>query len=129
MKVLALDYGKARTGVAICDASGALARPLETIERVGAPAGMARLLAIVAEHQPDLLLVGLPVLADGSRGEQADATLAFVGRLKAVCGVPIEMEDERFTSRIAQTKGGEAGLDARAAAELLQGWLDRRSGA
>ena len=129
MKVLALDYGKARTGVAICDASGALARPLETIERVGAPVGMARLLAIVAEHQPDLLLVGLPVLADGSRGEQAEATLAFVGRLRAACGVPIEMEDERFTSRIAQTKGGEAGLDARAAAELLQGWLDRRSGA
>ena len=129
MKVLALDYGRARTGVAICDASGALARPLETIEGVGAPAGMARLLAIVAEHEPDLLLVGLPVLADGSRGEQADATLAFAGRLRAACGVPIEMEDERFTSRIAQTKGGEAGLDARAAAELLQGWLDRRSGA
>ncbi|MEY4226905.1 MAG: hypothetical protein RL190_1662 [Actinomycetota bacterium] len=129
MKALALDYGKARTGVAVSDAAGELARPLETIERVGAPAGMARLLAIVAEHQPDLLLVGLPVLADGSRGEQADATLAFVGRLKAVCGVPIEMEDERFTSRIAQTKGGTAGLDARAAAELLQGWLDRRRGA
>jgi putative Holliday junction resolvase len=129
VKVLALDYGTARTGVAVCDTSGALARPLETIERVGAPAGMARLLAIVAEHQPDLLLVGLPVLADGSRGEQVDATLAFAGRLRAACGVPIEMEDERFTSRIAQTKGGEAGLDARAAAELLQGWLDRRGGA
>lgn len=129
MKVLALDYGKARTGLAISDATGALARPLETVERVGAATGMARLLAIVAEHQPDLLLVGLPVRSDGSRGEQADATLAFVGRLRAVCGVPIEMEDERFTSRIAQTKGGEAGLDARAAAELLQGWLDRRRGA
>ncbi|MFM7551235.1 MAG: Holliday junction resolvase RuvX [Actinomycetota bacterium] len=129
MKVLALDYGTARTGVAVGDATGALARPLEVIERVGAPAGMARLLAIVAEHEPDLLLVGLPVLPDGGRGEQADATLAFVGRLRAACEVPIEMEDERFTSRIAQTKGGAAGLDARAAAELLQGWLDRRPGA
>lgn len=128
MKVLALDYGTARTGVAVSDPAGELARPLEVVERVGAKPGMERLLAIVAEHEPDLLLLGLPVLPDGTRGEQANATLAFAGRLKAVCGVPIEMEDERFTSRIAQTKGGAAALDARAAAELLQGWLDRRRG-
>lgn len=124
MKVVALDYGAARTGVAVT--AGELARPLTTIERIGSAAGMERLLAILREEQPELLLVGLPLAQDGSRGKQANATLAFVGRLQAVCDVPIEMEDERFTSRIAQTKGGSAGLDDRAAAELLQGWLDRR---
>jgi putative Holliday junction resolvase len=126
MKVLALDYGSARTGLAISDPSGLLARPLVAIERIGTQGGMAQLLAIVRTEQPVLLLVGLPLREDGTQGEQANATLAFVGRLRAVCEVPIEMEDERFTSRIAQSKGGVSSLDDRAAAELLQGWLDRR---
>ena len=124
MKVLALDYGSARTGLAISDASGALARPLTFVERIGTPAGLEQLLSVIAEEQPELLLVGLPVLADGTRGAQANATLAFVGRLRAVCAVPVEFEDERFTSRIAETKGGASSLDDRAAAVLLQGWLD-----
>ncbi|MSO47039.1 MAG: Holliday junction resolvase RuvX [Thermoleophilia bacterium] len=127
MKVLALDYGSARTGLAISDASGALARPLTFVERIGTPAGIEQLLAVIAEEEPELLLVGLPVLADGTRGAQANATLAFVGRLRAVCAVPIEFEDERFTSRIAETKGGASSLDDRAAAVLLQGWLDTRT--
>ena len=126
MKVVALDYGSARTGVAVCDPSGTLARPLETIERIGAKEGTARLLQVIAEHEAELLLVGLPLLPDGTHGDQANATLAFVGRLRPQTAVPIEFEDERFTSAVAQTKGGEAGLDARAAAELLQGWLDRQ---
>lgn len=126
MRVVALDYGSARTGVAVCDPSGALARPLETIERIGAAAGLERLRAILAEHEAELLLVGLPLRADGSHGDQANATLAFIGRLRPQIDVPIELEDERFTSAAAARKGGEAGLDARAAAELLQGWLDRR---
>ncbi len=124
MKVLALDYGSARTGLAISDASGALARPLTFVERIGTPAGLEQLLSVIAEEQPELLLVGLPVLADGTRGAQANATLAFVGRLRAVCAVPVEFEDARFTSRIAETKGGASSLDDRAAAVLLQGWLD-----
>ena len=126
MKVVALDYGSARTGVAVSDPSGTLARPLETIERIGAKEGTARLLQVIAEHEAELLLVGLPLLPDGTHGDQANATLAFVGRLRPQTAVPIEFEDERFTSAVAQTKGGEAGLDARAAAELLQGWLDRQ---
>jgi putative Holliday junction resolvase len=126
MKVVALDYGSARTGVAVCDPSGTLARPLETIERIGAKEGTARLLQVIAEQEAELLLVGLPLMPDGTRGDQANATMAFVGRLRPQTDVPIEFEDERFTSAVAQTKGGEAGLDARAAAELLQGWLDRQ---
>ena len=126
MKVVALDYGSAHTGVAVCDPSGTLARPLETIERIGAKEGTARLLQVIAEQEAELLLVGLPLMPDGTRGDQANATMAFVGRLRPQTDVPIEFEDERFTSAVAQTKGGEAGLDARAAAELLQGWLDRQ---
>jgi putative Holliday junction resolvase len=129
MKVLALDYGSARTGVAVCDPSGTLARPLETIERIGGKEGAARLLTLLAEHEPELLLVGLPVMPDGTHGDQANATLAFVGRLRPQTPVPIAVEDERFTSAVAAVKGGETGLDARAAAELLQGWLDRQGAA
>ena len=129
MKVVAIDYGSARTGVAVSDPTGELARPLETIERIGTPDGVARLRAILADEAAELLLVGMPVLADGTRGDQANATMAFVGRLRPLTVVPIEFEDERFTSAVAQTKGGEAGLDARAAAELLQGWLDRQGAA
>ncbi len=127
MRVLAIDYGSARTGLAICDVSGFLARPLAVVERIGTPAGLAQFLAIVQAEEPELLLVGMPLLADGTRGAQANATLAFVGRLEAVCAVPIAFEDERFTSQIAETKGGARSLDERAAAELLQGWLDTRS--
>jgi putative Holliday junction resolvase len=128
VKVLALDYGSARTGVAVSDPSGVLARPLETIEGIGAAAGVERLRALLAEHDAELLLVGLPLHADGTQGEQANATLAFVGRLRGQIEVPIELEDERFTSAAAARKGGDADLDARAAAELLQGWLDRKAG-
>lgn len=124
MKIVALDYGPARTGVAVSDPEGHLARPLAVIERVGAPQGMAQLIAILFEQQPDLVLVGLPLLADGTRGQQAEAALAFAGRLRAASDFPIETEDERFTTRIAQRKGGKAALDARAAAVLLQDWLD-----
>jgi putative Holliday junction resolvase len=126
MKVLALDYGVARTGVAVSDPQGTLARPVDVVERVGSPGGMERLLAIVSEEHPDLVLVGLPLLQDGTRGQQAQSVLAFIGRLRAVCAIPIETEDERFTTTIAERGEGEASLDARAAAVLLQGWLDRR---
>ena len=89
MKVLALDYGSARTGVAVCDPSGTLARPLETIERIGGKEGAARLLTLLAEHEVELLLVGLPLMPDGTHGDQANATMAFVGRLRPQTAVPI----------------------------------------
>ncbi len=125
MKIIALDYGAARTGVAVSDPSGLLARPLGVVERVGAPRGTARLLAILDAERPDLVLVGLPLLADGTRGRQAEAALAFVGRLRKECDIPIETEDERYSTRIAERKGGRAALDARAAAVFLQDRLDR----
>ena len=83
---------------------------------------------MIAEQEAELLLVGLPLMPDGTRGDQANATMAFVGRLRPQTDVPIEFEDERFTSAVAQAKGGEAGLDARAAAESVYKADVRRAG-
>ena len=127
---MALDYGARRTGVAISDRSETLASPLETVERVGTPAGLEALVAIVERERPELIVVGLPRTPKGEHGNQAQATAAFVGRLRRRVTVPIEWEDERFTTTIAQrtsSRSTSSGEDARAAAVLLQGVLDRRS--
>jgi putative Holliday junction resolvase len=150
VKLLALDYGSARTGVAVSDETGTVARPLEVVERVGSPGGRAALLAIVAREAPDLIVVGLPRTPSGERGAQAQATLAFVGRLRHELSIPIELEDERFTTSIARANrpapssprrhrprrpssrpsrsDPDEPVDAMAAAVLLQGVLDARGG-
>ena len=129
MKVLALDYGRARTGVAVSDATGMLARPLAIVRRAGEGTGLAELCAIIEREQPALVLVGLPLTLRGERGPQADETEAFVRRLRKRCRAPIHMEDERFTTRIAQRRSSTGRTstadDAEAAAVLLQGYLDR----
>ncbi|HEU0303003.1 MAG TPA: Holliday junction resolvase RuvX [Gaiellaceae bacterium] len=117
MKVLALDYGRARTGVAVSDPTGELARPLGVVERARSEGGLARLADIVAEEEAELVVVGLPLTLKGERGEQARETESFVEVLRAVLDVPVETYDERFTSRIA---GGD---DASAAAHLLSDYL------
>ncbi len=130
MTVLALDYGVRRTGVAVSDPSETLARPLETVVRVGGPAGLADLLAIVRRERPDLILVGLPRTPRGALGKQAQATQAFIGRLRRACQTPIQTEDERFTTTLAERAGSRSttsSTDSRAAAVLLQGFLDRRA--
>ncbi len=131
MKLLALDYGSARTGVAVSDPSGTLARPLGAVARVGSPDGTARLLAILEEERPDRIVVGLPRTPAGGEGAQAQATRAFVGRLRRATPIPIDLEDERFTTSIAQSarrSGAQADVDSAAAAVLLQGVLDRMAG-
>ena len=131
MRILALDYGSRRLGVAVSDPTGTLARPLEAVERVGTPDGLAALLAIVAREEPELIIVGLPRLPSGGAGRQAGAAMAFAGRLRGQVSVPIELEDERFTTTIAERSAERtstsSSLDSRAAAVLLQGVLDRRS--
>ncbi len=117
MRVLALDYGAARTGVAVSDATGMLARPVGVVERAASPEGLDR----VAE----LVVVGLPLTLKGEHGEQARETAAFVETLRDRLDVPIETEDERFTTTLAQQTGGRAPEDAVAAAHLLQGFLER----
>ncbi len=118
MKVLALDYGSARTGVAVSDPTGTVARPLVTIERVGQPAGFKHLLDVIGVEAPERIVVGLPLTLRGEHGAQARETDVFVDALRAATDVPIESYDERFTSTLA---GGD---DARAAAHLLSSYLE-----
>ena len=125
MKALALDYGAARTGVAVSDATGTLARPVGVVERAGSAAGLDRIVALVAEHEVDVVVVGLPLTLRGERGAQARETEAFVDALRARLVVPVETEDERFTTTLAQQTGGRAPEDAVAASHRLQGWLAR----
>jgi putative holliday junction resolvase len=119
VKVLALDYGSARTGVAVSDPTGTVARPVTTVERVATEAGFAKLLAVIGAEEPELVVVGMPLTLSGGHGEQARETAAFVERLRDAIGAPVETFDERFTSVLA---GGD---DARAAAVLLSGYLER----
>ena len=119
MKFLALDYGSARTGVAVSDPTGTVARPVTTVERAATDAGFAKLLAVIEAEEPEVVVVGMPLTLRGEHGEQARATEAFVERLRAAVAVRIETFDERFTSVLAE------GDDARAAAHLLSGYLER----
>ncbi|MBD0337889.1 MAG: Holliday junction resolvase RuvX [Thermoleophilia bacterium] len=122
MKVLALDYGGARTGVAVSDATGTLARPLTVL--TGDAVG--RVAELVREEEAELVVVGLPLTLRGEKGAQARTTEGFVGRLRAALDVPVETYDERFTTALAGRGGGRAPEDARAAAHLLEGYLARR---
>jgi putative Holliday junction resolvase len=121
VKVLALDFGSARTGVAVSDPTGTVARPLTTIERAAGESGFGKLLAVIESEEPELVVVGLPLTLRGEHGEQARETTAFVERLRAAISCPVETYDERFTSVLA---GGD---DARAAAHLLTSYLQWQS--
>jgi len=121
VKVLALDYGPARTGVAVSDPTGTLARPVGVVERAASEAGLARLVELVRAEEPERIVVGLPLTLRGEHGDQARETTAFVETLQAALAIPVETYDERFTSVLA---GGD---DARAAAHLLAGYLEWRS--
>jgi putative Holliday junction resolvase len=121
VKVLALDYGSARTGIAVSDPTGTVARPVGVAEKVGTRAGFARLLEAIGAEEPERIVVGLPITLRGEHGEQARETMVFVEALRAAVGIPVETYDERFTSVLA---GGD---DARAAAHLLSSYLEWQS--
>ena len=127
MRVLALDHGGVRTGVAISDETATLARPLTVIERVETDSGFAALLDLVRREAPGCVVVGLPVSLDGREHAQAARARSFAGRLAAAVDLPVELYDERYTSRLADQRGGRAARDARAAATLLEDYL-RTSG-
>ncbi len=127
MKVLALDYGSARTGVAVSDPTGTLARPLEVVEHASTTAGLKRLAELVEREGVERIVVGLPVTLRGERGAQAEETEAFVSALSAVTEVPIESFDERFTTKLAEAQPSEAPSDAVAAAHLLSTYLEWKS--
>jgi putative Holliday junction resolvase len=124
VRVLALDYGRALTGVAVSDPTGTIARPLGVVERAGTEQGLARLVELIRKHEVERVVVGLPLTLRGARGEQAREAESFMQTLAAATGVPVVPFDERFTTNLAeQMADASADEDARAAAHLLTSYL------
>ncbi|HXV03452.1 MAG TPA: Holliday junction resolvase RuvX [Gaiellaceae bacterium] len=121
MKVLALDYGSARTGVAVSDPTGTLARPLRIVRDASSDEGLQELSDLVRAEEVERIVVGLPLTLRGEVGKQAEETERFAAALEAVLDVPVERFDERFTTTLA---GPGTGDDARAAAHLLTSYLE-----
>jgi putative Holliday junction resolvase len=136
VRILALDLGTRRIGVAVSDTTETLASPRPAVERSGDPARDHRRIAeVAAEEEVELVLVGLPLSLDGTEGPAAQAARAEVAALEHVLPVPVEVHDERLTTVTAHRLLAEQGLDSRkrrsvvdgaAAAVLLQSWLDAR---
>lgn len=124
--MLALDYGRARCGCAVSDPTGVLATPIDPVAMPASRRGLARLRALVAELQAERVVVGLPLSLSGQDSAQTQETRAFAERLQAAVDVPVELYDERFTTRLAQRAGGKASEDSRAAAHMLSGYLASR---
>jgi putative Holliday junction resolvase len=122
--VVALDHGAARCGVAVSDPTGTLATPREPVLRPDTKKGLANVRAVIEEVGAERVVVGLPLSLSGQDSDQTRAARAFAERLAARVAVPVELYDERFTTRIAQQTGGRAAEDSRAAAVLLESWLD-----
>lgn len=132
---LGLDVGKRRVGVAGCDGTGLIARELTTIRRSSFDRDVEQLRAIAQERQVTVLVVGMPYTLRGEVGQQAERTRHFAERVAAALGLSLEYADERLTSVEAETQLRASGtysqrdkgaIDARAAAIILQQWLDCR---
>jgi putative Holliday junction resolvase len=132
-RILALDHGTVRIGVAVTDAAGISAHP-QGFLAAAEPSLMASITELVAELGVDRILVGLPTGLRGSEGPAASAARAFAGEVAEATGVSVELVDERFTTAIAERALIETGTrrkrrrqvrDGAAAAVLLQGYLER----
>jgi putative Holliday junction resolvase len=121
---MALDYGSARTGVAVSDPTGIIARPLCVVERAATDAGLDELQRLVESEAAEQVVVGHPLTLRGERGDQAHETEQFAKKLRERLEVPVLLFDERFTTDLAQqAPAADAPLDARAAAHLLSCYL------
>jgi len=158
MRVLAVDWGERRLGLALSDALGITAQPLEPIvlrpgDKTASNVHALRdIVALAEEHAVSRIVLGLPLLLSGEKGEAARAVEAFADALRARVSAPVELWDERFTSALAEQslreegtttgkrRGGgrerarvtptdKARVDRRAALLLLQSWLDAHPGA
>lgn len=126
-RILALDHGSARCGCAISDPSGTLATPVAAVDRPDSKKGLAALARLVEEKGVERVVVGLPLTLQGEQGDQALAARAFAERLERRLNVPVELHDERLTTRLAERTGGAGDEDSRAAAHLLESYLARTS--
>lgn len=136
MRYLGLDLGRARIGLALADDVLGTARPLETLERRGEAADLARLRQVVEAWEVSRLVVGLPLNMDGTEGGSARLARTFAAHLAEALALPVELFDERLSTFEAETRLRERGLsareqrsviDAEAAAVILQGWLEARA--
>jgi putative Holliday junction resolvase len=123
VKVLALDFGSARTGVAVSDPTGSIARPVGVVEDAASEKGIARVLELARDEEAELIVVGLPITLRGERGAQANETERFVESLRAATDLPVDSFDERFTTTLAGASPTRAPEDAAAAAHLLTSYL------
>jgi putative holliday junction resolvase len=124
-RILALDHGSARCGVAVSDPSGTLATPLPVIERPESKKGLAAIARVAQEQGVERVVVGLPLTLRGEEGEQAAAARTFAERLTRRLNLPVELHDERLTTRLAERTGEPDNADSRAAAHLLESYLAR----
>ncbi len=135
MKIMAVDLGKARTGLAVCDAGELLASPAGVIEEYHQERLLQKVAGAAKERGAELLVVGLPRNMDGSEGESAQNARRFAQELEAASGIPVKLCDERGTTITAHgylnatdTRGKKrkAVVDAVAATIILQDYLDYR---
>ena len=135
-RILGVDWGEVRIGLALSDESQTLATPLETLQRrAGKRFPIPRFLELTAQHQPVGLVVGLPLSLEGHEEESAAAAREMAATLQRRSGLPVELWDERMSTARAlgtireqggSTRGRRADVDALAAAVLLQHFLDAR---
>jgi putative Holliday junction resolvase len=136
--VLGLDFGSRRIGLAVSDPAGVFAFPAGALERTKLPEDLAALGALIAERGVTRIVVGLPLNMSGRGGPQAEAVRAFAGALGAATGLPVDLLDERWTSREAERslrdaperrKRDKGSVDSVAATLLLRTYLERERGA
>jgi len=152
-KILALDYGRKKIGIALADSEARIAAPHDTLERVNRNEDMRRLREFVREHNVHQIVVGLPLRLDGTHGEMAEETSGFANRLRKQIGIPVEMIDERLTSweaerileeemgrrithettrdgkrKLIRNAQGKYTVDAIAAMVILREYLSRETG-
>lgn len=135
MRILGIDYGLRRIGLAISDPSENMAQPLATIDRKDDNNSILKIEEVIREYSIERIVVGLPVSMSGEIGPQAKSVLAFIEHLKAQTDSPVETWDERFSTTIAKralidtnTKRNrrKSAVDKIAAAIILQGYLDSK---
>lgn len=127
---MALDFGAARTGVAVSDPTRTLARPLDHVQRAASSEGMASIRRMVTELGVTHVVVGLPVGLSGRDTPQTARARSFAERLRRELPVPVELHDERYTTRLADASAAASGSrtsrDSLAACHLLTSWMEAR---
>ena len=134
-RILAVDWGERRIGLAVCDPTGTIASGLDTLTVHSPAEGVRRVAEAIAEVEADSVVVGLPLLLSGERGTAAEAASAFAAALREATGLPVHEYDERLTSALATRRMHERGersggkgkgrVDQGAAIALLESWLLR----